>query len=62
MPNIEGAAGRFAGCRKKDRGRPKPILPTAPTSTVVEREFILTGANVSATGEVTDGQEFEHDS
>jgi hypothetical protein len=29
---------------------------------VVEREFILTGANVSATGEVTDGQEFEHDS
>jgi hypothetical protein len=33
----------------------KPILPAAPTSTVVEREFILTGANVSATGEVTDG-------
>jgi hypothetical protein len=33
----------------------KPVLPTAPTSTVVEREFILTGANVSATGEVTDG-------
>ena len=29
-------------------------MPAAPTSTVVEREFILNGANV--TGEVSDGQ------
>jgi hypothetical protein len=40
----------------------KPILPAAQTSTEVEREFILTGANLSATGEVTEGYEFEHDS
>ena len=37
-------------------------LPAAPTSTVVEREFTLTGANVSAKGEVISGYEFEHDS
>jgi hypothetical protein len=33
----------------------KPTLPAALTSTVVEREFFLTGANVGAMGEVIDG-------